>query len=53
MSFHAFNEERAGERVMGLLREGKSIAVVTDAGTPVSPIRAIRWCAGPSMRICP
>ena len=34
ISFHAFNEERAGGRVMGLLREGKSVAVVTDAGTP-------------------
>lgn len=34
ISFHAFNEDQAGERVMGLLREGRSVAVVTDAGTP-------------------
>lgn len=34
ISFHEHNEERALERVFGLLREGKSVAVVTDAGTP-------------------
>ena len=34
MSFHEHNEDRAGDRIEQLLREGKSIAVVTDAGTP-------------------
>jgi 16S rRNA (cytidine1402-2'-O)-methyltransferase len=34
VSFHEHNEDKAGERILGLLREGKSIAVVTDAGTP-------------------
>lgn len=34
MSFHEHNEQRAGERILGLLAEGKSVAVVTDAGTP-------------------
>ena len=34
MSFHEHNEQRAGERIMALLAEGKSVAVVTDAGTP-------------------
>ena len=34
VSFHAFNEERAGGRIMGLLRQNRSVAVVTDAGTP-------------------
>ncbi len=34
ISFHEHNEDRAGERIIGLLHEGKSIAVVTDAGTP-------------------
>src|SRR5580765_2386320 len=34
MSFHEHNEARAGERILGLLREGKSVAVVTDAGMP-------------------
>ncbi|HET9109191.1 MAG TPA: 16S rRNA (cytidine(1402)-2'-O)-methyltransferase [Ktedonobacterales bacterium] len=34
MSFHEHNEQRAGERIMALLAEGKRVAVVTDAGTP-------------------
>lgn len=34
IAFHEHNEEKAGERILGLLREGKSVAVVTDAGTP-------------------
>jgi 16S rRNA (cytidine1402-2'-O)-methyltransferase len=34
IAFHEHNEERAGERILGLLREGKSVALVTDAGTP-------------------
>ncbi|MEJ5199429.1 MAG: 16S rRNA (cytidine(1402)-2'-O)-methyltransferase [Anaerolineae bacterium] len=34
IAFHEHNEERAGERIMALLREGKSVAVVTEAGTP-------------------
>ena len=34
LAFHEHNEERAGERILGLLREGNSVALVTDAGTP-------------------
>jgi 16S rRNA (cytidine1402-2'-O)-methyltransferase len=34
MAFHEHNEERAGERIIALLQEGKTVAVVTDAGTP-------------------
>jgi 16S rRNA (cytidine1402-2'-O)-methyltransferase len=34
MAFQEYNEDRAGERIMGLLAEGKSVAVVTEAGTP-------------------
>ncbi|MCL4861715.1 MAG: 16S rRNA (cytidine(1402)-2'-O)-methyltransferase [Caldilineaceae bacterium] len=34
LSFHEHNEARAGERIFQLLAEGKSVAVVTDAGTP-------------------
>jgi 16S rRNA (cytidine1402-2'-O)-methyltransferase len=34
MSFHEHNERRAGERIMGMLEAGQSVAVVTDAGTP-------------------
>ncbi len=34
MSFHEHNEHRAVERILGLLRAGQSVAIVTDAGTP-------------------
>ena len=34
IAFHEHNEEKAGRRIVGLLQEGQSIAVVSDAGTP-------------------
>ncbi len=34
MSFHEYNERRAGERIMTLLEAGQNVALVTDAGTP-------------------
>lgn len=34
LAFHEHNEERAGERIMGLIAEGKRVALVTNAGTP-------------------
>ena len=34
IAFHEHNEQQAGERIEGLLKEGKSVAVVTNAGTP-------------------
>lgn len=34
MAFHEHNEQRAGERIEELLKQGKSVAVVTNAGTP-------------------
>jgi 16S rRNA (cytidine1402-2'-O)-methyltransferase len=34
ISFHEHNEERAGEKITTLLRGGKSVAIVSDAGTP-------------------
>ena len=34
IAFHEHNEQQAGGRILGLLRQGKSVAVVTDAGTP-------------------
>jgi 16S rRNA (cytidine1402-2'-O)-methyltransferase len=33
-SYHEHNEERAVERILGHLRAGESVAVVTNAGTP-------------------
>lgn len=34
IAFHEHNEQRVGERIEELLKQGQSIAVVTDAGTP-------------------
>ncbi|HWQ15185.1 MAG TPA: 16S rRNA (cytidine(1402)-2'-O)-methyltransferase [Roseiflexaceae bacterium] len=34
ISFHEHNERQSGERIVALLKQGKSVAVVTDAGTP-------------------
>lgn len=34
ISFHEYNKERAGERIMTLLEQGESVALVTNAGTP-------------------
>jgi 16S rRNA (cytidine1402-2'-O)-methyltransferase len=34
MAFHEHNEQQAGARIIGLLQQGKSVAVVTNAGTP-------------------
>lgn len=34
LPFHEHNEDRAGERIVEMLRYGKDVAVVTDAGTP-------------------
>lgn len=34
MSFHEHNEAKAGEKIIQLIEEGKSVAVVSDAGTP-------------------
>lgn len=34
IAFHEHNEQRAGERIIGLLQGGASVALVTDAGTP-------------------
>ncbi|MHC4574889.1 MAG: 16S rRNA (cytidine(1402)-2'-O)-methyltransferase [Planctomycetota bacterium] len=34
ISFHEHNEQRAGRRIMGLLEQGESVALVTNGGTP-------------------
>ena len=33
-SFHEHNEKQTGERIVGVLKQGRSVAVVTNAGTP-------------------
>ncbi|MBS1807424.1 MAG: 16S rRNA (cytidine(1402)-2'-O)-methyltransferase [Acidobacteria bacterium] len=34
ISFHDHNENKAGRRIRALIEQGKSVALVTDAGTP-------------------
>jgi 16S rRNA (cytidine1402-2'-O)-methyltransferase len=34
VSFHEHNEQRAGVKLLSMLEEGKSVALVTNAGTP-------------------
>src|SRR5947209_6764729 len=34
IAFHEYNEQRAGEHIEELLKQGKSVALVTNAGTP-------------------
>lgn len=34
IAFHEHNEQRAGEHIEALLKQGKSVAMVTNAGTP-------------------
>src|SRR5215467_12813843 len=34
ISFHEHNEQRAGQQIEDLLKQGKSVALVTNAGTP-------------------
>jgi 16S rRNA (cytidine1402-2'-O)-methyltransferase len=34
LSFHEHNEQRAGERLIALMTQGQSVALVTNAGTP-------------------
>src|SRR5262249_9933166 len=34
IAFHEHNERQAGERIVDMLRQGKSVALVTNAGTP-------------------
>lgn len=34
ISFHEYNEQKAGQKLLDLLEQGKSVAVVTNAGTP-------------------
>lgn len=34
ISYHKFNETEAGEKIVQMLKDGKNVAVISDAGTP-------------------
>ena len=35
ISYHKFNESNASDKIIELLRQGKEVAVISDAGTPI------------------
>lgn len=35
ISYHKFNEKASGEKIIALLKDGKDVAVISDAGTPI------------------
>ena len=43
MSFHEHNERQAAEKIISMLREGRDVAVVSDAGPLASATLASRW----------
>jgi 16S rRNA (cytidine1402-2'-O)-methyltransferase len=56
VAYHEHNEIEAAERLVAMLAEGKSIAVVTDAGTPglSDPgFRVVRACRTRGMPVVP
>ena len=42
IAFHEHNEQQAGQRIEDLLKQGHSVALVTDAGTPGSILPRLR-----------
>lgn len=55
-AYHEHNETEAAEKLAGLLTEGKSIAVVSDAGTPALSdpgFRVVRACRRRGLPVVP
>lgn len=55
-SYHEHNEASKSEQLVGRLQEGKSIALVTDAGTPTISdpgYRLVQRCVAEGIRIVP
>ena len=55
-ALHEHNEERAAERIIDMLRQGKSVALVSDAGTPAISdpgARLVRKVREAGLRVIP
>jgi 16S rRNA (cytidine1402-2'-O)-methyltransferase len=55
-ALHEHNEERAAERIIEMLRQGKSVALVSDAGTPAISdpgARLVRRAREAGLRVVP
>lgn len=56
VSFHEHNEEARSERILEALREGKNVALVSDAGTPLISdpgYRVVRECRLEGLAVIP
>ena len=56
MPCHDHNESKAGKQIMGLLEEGKDVALISDAGTPLLSdpgFRLVRLAIEHQVRIVP
>ena len=56
MSLHEHNEQQASTRVIGLLQEGRDVALVSDAGTPLISdpgFPLVRECRQQGIRVLP
>ena len=56
MSMHDHNERQRQEQIAGLLKEGKSIALVSDAGTPLISdpgFHLVRHCRQEGLQVSP
>lgn len=56
LSYHEHNEQQMQEKMLALLQEGKRVALVSDAGTPLISdpgYRLVRACAEAGVRVVP
>ncbi|MGB5741461.1 MAG: 16S rRNA (cytidine(1402)-2'-O)-methyltransferase [Sedimenticolaceae bacterium] len=56
MSLHEYNESRAAQRILDYLREGESIALISDAGTPLISdpgFPLVRACLAQGVNVIP
>jgi len=53
MALHEHNEQVAAPKIIAALQSGKTVALVSDAGTPAVSDRARSWCGRCARRACP
>lgn len=56
LSYHEHNASSVRPKIMQMLREGKSVALVSDAGTPLISdpgYKLVRDCVGQNMKVTP
>ena len=56
MSLHAHNEDNKSEQIIALLLQGKSLALISDAGTPLISdpgFPLVKWAQSHGITVCP